>query len=100
MTVQRTQVGHQTRYTLEDGDVVSCVLTYGDFELAPAVWKALLPGPGGTEDLYGTQRFLTPDKAQLTDWLTPIVGGEHAAELADAVDAEPPKTSGWSPSPS
>jgi hypothetical protein len=37
MTVQRTQVGHQTRYTLEDGDVVSCVLTYGDFELAPAV---------------------------------------------------------------
>ena len=60
MTVQRTHIGHQTRYELRDAGVLSCVLTYGGAEIEPAVWKILLPGPDGTEDLYGTDRFLAP----------------------------------------
>lgn len=95
MTVERTQVGHATRYALRDGNGLSCVLTYGDFEAAYDVWKILLPGPGGTEDLYGTQRFPTPSASLLRGWLAPIVGGDRADELADAADAEPPRTSGW-----
>jgi hypothetical protein len=95
MTVERTQTGHQTRYVLLDGDATSCVLTYGEFDLVPAVWKILLPGPDGTEDLYGTEQPLTPSAPQLRKWLAPIVGADRAAELATAVDAEPPKTSGW-----
>jgi hypothetical protein len=27
--------------------------------------------------------------------MTPIIGGDHAAELARAVDAAPPPTAGW-----
>jgi hypothetical protein len=68
MTVERTQLGHQTRYVLRDGDVLSCVLTFGTAEMTPPAWKILLPGPGGTD---------------------------RAAGLADAVNADPPLTSNW-----
>jgi len=61
----------------------------------PAVWKVLLPGPTGTEDLYGTQEFARPDAEQLTAWLAPIVGRDAATELAIAVDADPPHSASW-----
>jgi hypothetical protein len=73
------------------------VLIYGQPEIEPAAWKILLPGPGGTEDLYGTGKFRAPDAPQLKAWLTPIVGAGAAAELSDAVDSQPPRTSGWEP---
>jgi hypothetical protein len=71
------------------------VLTYTATPDEPATWKILLPGPGGTEDLYGTQRIAAPDEGRLRDWLTPVIGSDHAAELADAVDAAPPPTASW-----
>jgi hypothetical protein len=95
MTVMRTQAGHATRYELRDGATLVCVLIYGGPEIEPATWKILLPGPGGTEDLYGTEQFRTPDARQLQAWLSPLVGARHAAELAGAVDDEPPLTSDW-----
>lgn len=95
MTVERTHAGHQTRYALRDGAALVCALTFGGPEIEPANWKILLPGPGGTEDLYGAERFRAPDVRQLRAWLTPIVGAGHAAALAAAVDAEPPPASGW-----
>jgi hypothetical protein len=95
VSVARTQVGHQTRYELQDDSVLSCTLTYGSGEIGPAFWKVLLPGHSGTSDLYGTQQFSAPDGPQLRAWLAPIVGEQHADELADAVDADPPETSGW-----
>ena len=95
MTVERTRAGHQTRYELRDGATLVCALTFGGPENEPASWKVLLPGPGSTEDLYATERFLTPDARRLRAWLAPIVGAGHAAELTDAVDAEPPLTASW-----
>jgi hypothetical protein len=62
---------------------------------SPATWKILLPGPGGTENLYGTERFLRPGARQLRAWLTSIAGAGHAADLAGAVDAEPPPAFAW-----
>ena len=44
---------------------------------------------------FATHRFLAPDARQLRAWLTPVIGREHAAELAEAVDAEPPATAAW-----
>ena len=95
MSVERSHVGHQTRYELRDESGLSCVLTYTADPDEPATWKILLPGPGGTEDLYGTQRFPDPDAAQLRAWLSPIVGSAHAAELARVVDVAPPPPAGW-----
>ena len=95
MTVDRTHVGHQTRYELRDGGELSCILTYGGAEIEPAAWKILLPGPGGTQDLYGAQRLTTPHASVLEAWLAPIIGQARATELVDAVDAEPPRNSGW-----
>ena len=97
MSVERTHAGHQTRYELRDEAGLSCVLTYTADPDEPATWKILLPGPGGTEDLYGTQRFPDPDAARLQAWLSPIVGSGHAAELARAVDAAPPPPAAWRP---
>jgi hypothetical protein len=96
MTVERTQMGHQTRYEIRDGGVLLCALTYGSAVIEPAAWKVFLPGPGGTEDLYGTERFLVPTASLLRAWLTPIVGDDRAGALVGAVDADPPATSGWS----
>jgi hypothetical protein len=56
------------------------------------MWKILLPGSEGTDELRGTHQFLTPDAEQLTAWLSPIIGVGRATELADAVDASPPPT--------
>jgi hypothetical protein len=95
MSVERTHAGHQTRYELRDHDRLSCALTYTADPGEPAIWKILLPGPGGTEDLYGTQRFPAPSAAQLTAWLRPIVGPDRAAQLAAAVDTSPPPPAGW-----
>jgi hypothetical protein len=97
MTVERSHAGHQTRYELRDEAGLSCVLTYTADPDEPEIWKILLPGPGGTEDLYGTQQFPDPDAAQLQAWLSPLVGSDHAAELADAVDAAPPRPAAWRP---
>jgi hypothetical protein len=47
--------------------------------------------------LYGTERFPDPDAARLQTWLSPFIGSEHAAELADAVDAAPPPQAAWRP---
>ena len=95
MTVDRKHVDHQTRYELHDDTGLASVLTYTAAPDEPAVWKILLPGPGGTEDLYGTQQTPAPDAAWLRAWLTPIIGTDHAAELANAVDAAPPPPAGW-----
>jgi len=97
MTVERTHADHQTRYELRDEAGLVCVLTYSFDPDGPATWKILLPGPGGTEDLYGTQRFPDPDAARLEAWLSPLIGSDHAAELADAVDAAPPPPAAWRP---
>ncbi|HXW46656.1 MAG TPA: hypothetical protein VEL03_17835 [Streptosporangiaceae bacterium] len=92
MTVERTHIAHETRYELRDGAVLRCVLAFdaGRDGAGPAVWKILLPGPGGTDDLYGTRELLRPDPAQLTAWLAPIVGEDAAGELVRAVSADPP----------
>ena len=95
MSVERTHAGHQTRYELRDEGGLSCVLTYTADPGDPSTWKILLPGPGGTEDLYGTQRFPSPGAAQLTAWLSPIVGPDRAAQLAAAVGTAPPPPAGW-----
>jgi hypothetical protein len=95
MPVQRTSANHQTTYELRDDSGVSCVLTYTAAPDEPAIWKVLLPGPDGTEDLYGTRQFPDPDAAQLQSWLSAVIGAEHAAELAAAVDAAPPPPSAW-----
>jgi hypothetical protein len=38
-----------------------CALIHTAEPGGPAVWKILLPGPTGTEDLYGTQQTPAPD---------------------------------------
>jgi hypothetical protein len=90
MTVDRTHAGHQTRYELRDQGGPGCVLTYTADPDEPALWKILLPGPGGTEDLYGTLQSPDPDAAPLQAWLGPVIGEARAAELAAAVAAPPP----------
>jgi hypothetical protein len=95
MSVERMNAGHQTTYELRDGAGLSCVLTYTADPGEPAIWKILLPGPDGTEDLYGTHQFADPDAVLLQAWLAPIVGSDRAAELAAAVDAAPPGPAAW-----
>ena len=95
MPVERTHAGHRTRYALRDGGALVCALTFGGPIREQPVWKILLPGPNGTEDLYATGRFLRPDAEQLRAWLAPIVGAGHAATLAEAVNAEPPHAVSW-----
>jgi hypothetical protein len=97
VTVERAHIAHETRYAVRDGTRLVGVLAFdaGPAGTGPSVWKILLPGPQGTEDLYGTHEFLRPDGAQLTVWLTPIVGQDAATQLAAAVDAEPPRAARW-----
>jgi hypothetical protein len=57
------------------------VLTYTAAPDEPATWKILLPGPGGTEDLYGTRQTPTPDAGWLKAWLTPIISRDRAGRL-------------------
>jgi hypothetical protein len=95
MTVDRTLADHQTRYELHDDAGVSSTLTFTAEPGEPATWKILLPGPDGTEDLYGTERFLDPDAERLQSWLSPLIGNDRATEFADAVDAAPPPEAAW-----
>jgi hypothetical protein len=95
MTVDRTHLNHQTWYELHDDAGLASVLTYTAAPDEPAVWKILLPSPGGTEDLYSTHQTPAPDVGWLQAWLTPIVGIDHAAELTAAVDAAPPPPASW-----
>jgi hypothetical protein len=95
MPVERTYAGHRTRYALRVGATLVCALTFGGPTREQPVWKFLLPGPNGTEDLYATRRFPRPDAEQLRAWLNPIVGAGHAATLAEAVDAGPSQAASW-----
>jgi len=95
MTVDRTHMNHQTQYELHGDSGLACVLAYTAAPDEPATWKILLPGPRGTEDLYGTQQTPAPDAGRLRAWLTPIIGVGHAAELTGAFDAAPPPTAAW-----
>jgi hypothetical protein len=97
MTVARTHDGHQTQYVLRDETGQRCILLYdsGEEGQGPAIWKLLLPGPAGTEDLYGVHEFQEPDSPALTAWLTPLVGQHDASEISAAVDDSPPAAAGW-----
>lgn len=95
MTVERTQADHQTRYELYDQGELRSVLTYTADPNEPATWKILLPGPGGTENLYSAERFPSPDAAQLEAWLTPLLGSSHASQFSQAVNTDPPPPANW-----
>ncbi len=97
MKIERSHIGHETRYVARDGDALRCVLAFdtGEEGSGPAAWKILLPSAAGTEDLYGSHNWLEPDAARLTAWLAPIVGADAAAELGAAVDADPPHAAAW-----
>jgi hypothetical protein len=98
MSVKRDYSTHQATYEAHDETGrLSAWLVYTADPDEPAIWKILLPGPDGTMDLYATEQFVSPDAEQLEAWLTPIVGSERAAELADAVEAEPPPPANWKP---
>jgi hypothetical protein len=94
MTVDRTQMGYQTRYTLRDGAALSCTLTFGaDETSAPTEWNIVLPGTGGSHR-HVVRRFAAPVAVRLRAWLAPIIGPDRATELAAAVGALPPRPSG------
>jgi hypothetical protein len=97
MNVERTHSGHETRYAASDSSGLRYVVAFdaGEDNGGPAVWKILLPGPNGTEDLYRAEQFLSPDADQLAAWLTPVTGHDAAVELAGAVDRDPPGAAGW-----
>lgn len=95
MTVHRTQVGYQTRYTLRAGATLSCVLTFGAGDSTPAEWTILLESTGTTRDRHVIHRFAAPVAVRLRAWLAQIIGAERAAELAAAVGARPPRPAAW-----
>jgi hypothetical protein len=97
LTVERTHIGHETRYTKRDADAVRAILVFdtGEDGGGPAEWKILLPGPHQAEDLYGTRQGFWRNGGQIEAWLMPIVGPGTAAELAAAVEAEPPRAAAW-----
>jgi hypothetical protein len=100
MTVDRTHtMNHETRYDLRSddsqGDGLAATLVYTAEPDEPATWKILLPGPDGTEDLYGSRPSTDPNADWLRSWLTPIIGGDQAAELAAAVNDAPPASAAW-----
>jgi hypothetical protein len=96
MTVERTRnLNYQTRYELRGDAGLKSALTYTAEPDEPASWKILLPGPDGTEDLYGARQSTEPDADWLKSWLTPIIGVDQAAELAAAVDDAPPDSAAW-----
>jgi hypothetical protein len=97
MTVERTHASHRTLYAMRDDAGLRCVLVFdtGEDGAGPPVWKVLLPGPGGSEELYAAHEFSRPDAAQLSRWLEPIVGPDASTELAAAVEAGPPAAAGW-----
>jgi hypothetical protein len=90
MTVSRTQMGYQTRYTLRDRAGLPCTLTFGVGESAVAEWTMVLPRTGSSHP-YVMRRFAAPVTARLRAWLAPIIGPERATELAAAVGNQPPQ---------
>jgi hypothetical protein len=94
MTVDRTQLGCQTRYTLRDGAALSCTLTFGADQGAPPEWKIVLPGSGGDRQLDAVHLFAAPVAVRLRAWLAAIIGPDRAAELDRAVGARPPRLPG------
>jgi hypothetical protein len=99
MTVTKSVVDHGVMYELRDDGGRCCVLAYTADPDEPSVWKILLDAPGDTLDLYGTEQFPDPDATQIEAWLSPFIGDAHAAELAAAVDADPPQSAAWKPRP-
>jgi hypothetical protein len=99
VSVERSQVGHQTRFLLPAGTTGGWLLTYGSVELVPAVWKILTVQPDGYLDLYATQALAAPDEEALRQWLSRVTGPDDAAELAAAVAADPPRGSAWKSPP-
>jgi hypothetical protein len=95
VSVQRTQIGHETRFALTGSSDPGWVLVYGAAELVPSGWKILMVGSTGSADLLATARFVAPDEQTIRRWLTPITGPDQAAELARAADKAPPRTSHW-----
>lgn len=97
MNVERTHSGHETRYAASDSSGLRYVVAFdaGEENSGPAIWKVLLPGRDGGEDLYRAEQFMSPDARQLAAWLTPVTGVDPAADLAAAVDADPPPAAGW-----
>jgi hypothetical protein len=95
MSVTKSVVDHGVMYELRDDSGLRCTLAYTADPDEPGVWKILLPGPDGTLDLYGAEEFAEPDAAHIRDWLSPFIGANLAAEMADAVDADPPAPAGW-----
>lgn len=93
MTVDRAQLGCQTRYTLHDGAALSCTLTFGADQGAPPEWKIVLPGAGGDRQLDAVHLFAAPVAVRLRTWLAAIIGPDRA-ELAKAVGARPPRLPG------
>ena len=89
MTVDRTQMGCQTRYTLRDRAGLPCTLTFGASESAPAEWTILLPEVGSHP--YVLHRFAAPVTVRFGAWLAPIIGPDRATELAAAVGTRPPQ---------
>jgi hypothetical protein len=97
MNVERTHSGHETRYAASNDSGLQYVVVFdaGEDNGGPAIWKVLLPGRDGTEDLYRAEQFRSPDADQLAAWLTPVTGHDAAGELAAAVDRDPPPAAGW-----
>ena len=91
MTVDRTQVGYQTRYMLRDRATLSCMLTFGAADSAPAEWTILLESTATTSHRHVMHRFAAPVAVRLRAWLAPIIGPDRATELAAAVRARPPR---------
>jgi hypothetical protein len=99
LTVDISHRGNETIYRLRDEAGRRCMLAFDASHDAQAVWKIVLPGPGGTDELYGTHRFEPPDAGHLRAWLEPIVGADQAAELVSAVEAQPPAEADWKRQP-
>jgi hypothetical protein len=94
MTVDRTQLGCQTRYTLNDRAGLPVTLTFGAGDGALAEWEILLPAAGDSSRPDVTRRFVAPVAVRLRAWLAPLIGPGQAAELADAVVNRPPRPMG------
>ena len=95
MTVDTTQLGSQTRYTLREPAALPCRLTFGAEASAPAEWTIVVPGSGASGQLPVARRFAAPAAVRLRAWLAPIIGPARAAAFAGAVSARPPRSPGW-----
>jgi hypothetical protein len=97
MTVDRTQMGCQTRYTMDDRAGLPVTLTLGAADGAASEWQIRLPATGKSSHPDVMHRFTAPVTVRLRAWLVPIIGTARAAELSAAVGAQPPRQRGWQP---